>query len=42
MSEMLVDGAIKLTIAVIVGSIIGAEREYKSKSVGFRTVILIT
>lgn len=42
MSDIVIEGAIKLTIAVIAGSIIGAEREYKSKSVGFRTVILIT
>lgn len=33
---------IKLIIAVFLGSVIGAEREYKSKAVGFRTVILIT
>lgn len=33
---------LKLIIALIAGSIIGAEREYKSKAVGFRTVILIT
>lgn len=31
----------KLLIALIFGAIIGAEREYKSKAAGFRTVILI-
>ena len=34
--------AMKLFVALIIGAIIGAEREYKSKAAGFRTVILIT
>ena len=34
--------AIKLFVALFIGAIIGAEREYKSKAAGFRTVILIT
>ena len=42
MSSSLNNDLIKLIIALLVGSIIGAEREYKSKAVGFRTVILIT
>jgi putative Mg2+ transporter-C (MgtC) family protein len=33
---------VKLLIALFAGAIIGAEREYKSKAAGFRTVILIT
>jgi putative Mg2+ transporter-C (MgtC) family protein len=33
---------IKLFVALFIGAIIGAEREYKSKAAGFRTVILIT
>ncbi|HWY11278.1 MAG TPA: MgtC/SapB family protein [Bacteroidia bacterium] len=32
---------IKLVLALIFGAIIGTEREYKTKSAGFRTVILI-
>ena len=36
------DGATKLFAALVAGSIIGAEREYKSKNAGFRTVILVT
>jgi putative Mg2+ transporter-C (MgtC) family protein len=32
----------KLIVALIVGAIIGAEREYRSKAAGFRTVILVT
>jgi putative Mg2+ transporter-C (MgtC) family protein len=34
--------ATKLLVALFIGAIIGAEREYKSKAAGFRTVILIT
>src|SRR5271154_5080290 len=33
---------LKLFISLIIGSVIGAEREYRSKSAGFRTIILIT
>lgn len=33
---------LKLFISLIIGGIIGAEREYRSKSAGFRTIILIT
>lgn len=35
------DIAWKLILAVIVGGLIGAEREYRSKSAGFRTLTLI-
>ena len=42
MSSSLNNDLIKLLVALLVGAIIGAEREYKSKAVGFRTVILIT
>jgi putative Mg2+ transporter-C (MgtC) family protein len=35
------DIVIKLALAVIVGGVIGAEREYRSKSAGFRTLTLI-
>jgi putative Mg2+ transporter-C (MgtC) family protein len=31
----------KLALAIILGSIIGAEREYRTKSAGFRTLILV-
>lgn len=33
---------IKVAASMIAGSIIGAEREYKSKNAGFRTITLIT
>ena len=42
MPETLNNDLIKLLIALLAGAVIGAEREYKSKAVGFRTVILIT
>jgi putative Mg2+ transporter-C (MgtC) family protein len=32
---------IKLLVALVMGAIIGTEREYKTKAAGFRTVILI-
>src|SRR3954464_8594099 len=32
---------IRLLLVVVVGGVIGAEREYRSKSAGFRTMILI-
>jgi putative Mg2+ transporter-C (MgtC) family protein len=38
---VLLNELIKLIVALIFGAIIGAEREYKSKAAGFRTVILI-
>ena len=37
----LLDTLIKLGMAFFVGGIVGAEREYKNKTVGFRTLILI-
>ncbi|MEI8278977.1 MAG: MgtC/SapB family protein [Bacteroidota bacterium] len=36
------DILIKLLLAILVGGIIGMEREYRSKSAGFRTLILIS
>lgn len=33
---------IKLGLAVLVGGIVGAEREFQDKAAGFRTIILIT
>src|SRR5215510_1904929 len=32
----------KILLSLLIGSIIGAEREFRSKSAGFRTIILIT
>src|SRR5688572_10998503 len=35
------DILLKLLISVLIGIIIGGEREYRNKSAGFRTIILI-
>ncbi len=42
MNEFFTEEVIKLLASLLVGAIIGAEREYRSKAAGFRTVILIT
>jgi putative Mg2+ transporter-C (MgtC) family protein len=39
--ELLVEDITKLLFAVVIGGIIGAEREVRSRSAGFRTIILI-
>lgn len=36
------DTSIKLLVSLILGAAIGAEREYKGRNIGFRTIILIT
>ncbi len=42
MDPILTENLIKLGMAVLVGGVIGAEREYQDKAAGFRTIILIT
>lgn len=42
MDNLLFENLIKLGMAVLVGGIVGAEREYRDKAAGFRTIILIT
>lgn len=42
MDTILVDNLIKLGMAVLIGGIVGAEREFQDKAAGFRTIILIT
>jgi putative Mg2+ transporter-C (MgtC) family protein len=39
--QIVQEDILKLVIAVLLGSIIGAEREYRTKSAGFRTLILV-
>ena len=39
---MLTENVIKLGMAVLIGGILGAEREFRDKAAGFRTLILIT
>lgn len=41
MDEKMVDIVTKLGLALLIGTVIGAEREYKNKSAGLRTLILI-
>lgn len=36
------DTSIKLLVSLVLGASIGAEREYKGRNIGFRTIILIT
>lgn len=36
------DNSIKLLVSLVLGALLGAEREYKSRNIGFRTIILIT
>jgi putative Mg2+ transporter-C (MgtC) family protein len=33
---------VKLIVSLVLGALIGAEREYKGRNIGFRTIILIT
>ena len=39
---ILTENLIKIGMAVLVGGVIGAEREFRDKAAGFRTIILIT
>jgi putative Mg2+ transporter-C (MgtC) family protein len=40
--DILTENLIKLGLSILVGGIIGAEREFQDKAAGFRTIILIT
>jgi putative Mg2+ transporter-C (MgtC) family protein len=40
--DFIPEEAIRLILAVIAGGLIGAEREYRDKAAGFRTIIFIT
>ena len=40
--EFLYEHLLKVGLAVLVGGVIGAEREFQDKAAGFRTIILIT
>lgn len=41
-TNLLIENVIKVGFAVLIGGIIGAEREFRDKAAGFRTIILIT
>lgn len=40
--DIFIENIFKLGMAILVGGIIGAEREFRDKAAGFRTIILIT
>jgi putative Mg2+ transporter-C (MgtC) family protein len=40
--EFILDNSIKLGVSLVLGALMGAEREYKGRNIGFRTIILIT
>lgn len=40
--DFIPEDLIKIIMALVIGAVIGAEREYRNKSAGFRTVMLIT
>ncbi|MFM8424316.1 MAG: MgtC/SapB family protein, partial [Chloroflexota bacterium] len=42
MDSFFYESLIKIGLAILVGGVIGAEREYQDKAAGFRTLILIT
>jgi putative Mg2+ transporter-C (MgtC) family protein len=42
MDASIIEDLVRIGISVLCGSIIGFEREYRNKSAGFRTIILIT
>ncbi len=42
MTELLEHDIFKIVLSLVAGAIIGAEREYKSKNAGFRTIIMVT
>ncbi len=40
--DFIFDNSVKLIVSLVLGALIGAEREYKGRNIGFRTIILIT
>ena len=42
MDNILIENVIKVGMAVLIGGLIGAEREFQDKAAGFRTIIIIT
>jgi putative Mg2+ transporter-C (MgtC) family protein len=41
-TNLLIENLIRIGFAVVIGGVIGAEREFRDKAAGFRTIILIT
>ena len=42
MMEILFENLVKICLAVLVGGVIGAERDLQDKAAGFRTIILLS
>src|SRR3954466_2186760 len=40
--DFIVENSTKLGVSLLLGALMGAEREYKGRNIGFRTIILIT
>lgn len=40
--DFILANSVKLLVSTLLGALIGAEREYKGRNIGFRTIILIT
>lgn len=40
--DLIPEDIFRIVLAVMIGALIGAEREYRNKSAGFRTIMLIT
>ena len=40
--DFISENSLKLGVSLVLGALIGAEREYKGRNIGFRTIILIT
>lgn len=40
--DFIYENSIKLGVSLLLGALMGAEREYKGRNIGFRTIILIT
>jgi putative Mg2+ transporter-C (MgtC) family protein len=41
-TNLIIENLIRISFAVAIGGVIGAEREFRDKAAGFRTIILIT
>ena len=40
--DFILNNSMKLLVSLVLGAMLGAEREYKGRNIGFRTIILIT
>lgn len=40
--DFITENTVKLGVSLVLGALMGAEREYKGRNIGFRTIILVT